>query len=586
MRKYFVLVVVGFLLIGSCVLTAPVYALDVAIPPDFNTYTIGVNNGPSEGYFYICPTNRGPRGGSGENWSIIMDNDGNVKFFLKGTRNMFPFPDINIISVGLGRDGNGFMDLTYTMVDTITPANDLAMDGHDIAIFGEGDDRTYWVLVKDPRPVDMSELVEDGNPDAIVTGHGLQKFNAAKEVVWEWYSLDHTDQIPITDLDDPEKLLGDEFEHLHTNALWVDNEEGTVMISNRSQSDIAKIKIGADDTYADGEVIWRLGGGRGNQFEFVDDEVFLSQHDISKLDNGNILLFDDGYEDSLHYTRATEYTLDEDLLTATLVWSYTQDPPSYTGNQGGAFREASGNTCIAWGGARSTDINSTEVTAEGEIAWQIIFDPLEEGGFIPENYRLYKSDMIGVAAIPYVVTYLDDQTVEVTCNWFGHEEEVASYDVFMGESPDPAEVHGNTNTGTYVIEDLAYDTDYYFRIKAFDGDGNEISEFSNQLMITPLNAVEDDDEYIVPQEFELSQNYPNPFNPVTTLSVKLPYTSRLKVQVYDIVGRQVASLYNGVMPAGSQELKFDGNSLASGIYFVKMNVPGKFEQVRKIVLMK
>ncbi|MBZ0263553.1 T9SS type A sorting domain-containing protein, partial [bacterium] len=68
--------------------------------------------------------------------------------------------------------------------------------------------------------------------------------------------------------------------------------------------------------------------------------------------------------------------------------------------------------------------------------------------------------------------------------------------------------------------------------------------------------------------------------------VELPYTSRLKVQVYDMIGRQVASLYNGVMAAGSRELQFDGSGLASGIYFVKMQVPGQFEQTRKIVLMK
>ncbi|MFC2170618.1 aryl-sulfate sulfotransferase, partial [Calditrichota bacterium] len=583
--------------IGSLVITTPVNALDMTLPTDFCTYTVDVNNNPAEGYIYITPGQEDKRSRYYNYWSAVMDNDGNVLYFYKGDKRMKPFPELGLQSHtfdvdGWRSSGIGFWDMTYTLVDSInSPINELDIDNHDFAIFGEGDDRVYWTEMRDPRIVDMSAVVDSGNPECEVTGFALFKLNSAREVVWEWYSFDHLDEIPITDVDDQEGLTGDRLSYLHLNGFHVDNENGTIMISNRKQSEVACIKVGADDTYADGEVMWRLGGGRGNQFTFVNDiegqEAFLTQHHCSRLDNGNILVFDDGHEDSLHFAHAKEYELDLDAMTATLVWSYAQEETTYTGNGGGAFRhEASGNTCIGWGGKRTTDIVATEVNPAGEVVWEITFYPPFEDGPQPQTYRFYKTDMIGVAAVPYVVTYLDDQTVEITCNWFGHEEEVASYDVFMGESPDPAEVHGNTNTGTYVIEDLAYDTDYYFRIKAFDGDGNEISDFSNQVMITPLNAVEDNNEIIIPEEFELSQNYPNPFNPVTTLNVRLPHTSRLKVQVYDIMGRQVAQLYNGVMPAGIQELHFDGNSLASGIYFVKLDVPGKFEQVRKIILMK
>ncbi|MDP8288498.1 MAG: T9SS type A sorting domain-containing protein, partial [Candidatus Electryonea clarkiae] len=155
-----------------------------------------------------------------------------------------------------------------------------------------------------------------------------------------------------------------------------------------------------------------------------------------------------------------------------------------------------------------------------------------------------------------------------------------------GESTEPAEIHGNTDTGIYEIADLAYDTDFYFRIKAVDGGGNEISEYSNETMVAPFNAVGDDVAGSIPEEFILEQNYPNPFNPATSISVNLPHTSRITVQVFDIMGRQVASLYNGVMSAGSHELAFDGTELASGIYFVKAVVPGRMEQVRKMVLIK
>ena len=69
-----------------------------------------------------------------------------------------------------------------------------------------------------------------------------------------------------------------------------------------------------------GAIIWRL-GGKNNQFSFINDTIgFSHQHAIRRLENGNISLFDNGNYHSPPFSRAIEYSLNENNKTATLVW--------------------------------------------------------------------------------------------------------------------------------------------------------------------------------------------------------------------------------------------------------------------------
>ena len=86
----------------------------------------------------------------------------------------------------------------------------------------------------------------------------------------------------------------------------------------------------------------------------------------------------------------------------------------------------------------------------------------------------------------------------------------------------------------------------------------------------PTENVQSEPE--IPTSFELD-NYPNPFNPSTTLKLSIPEQSEVEVAVYDIVGRQVQLLVDGVMAAGVYEVVFDASELPSGIYLVRMLTP-------------
>lgn len=92
-------------------------------------------------------------------------------------------------------------------------------------------------------------------------------------------------------------------------------------------------------------------------------------------------------------------------------------------------------------------------------------------------------------------------------------------------------------------------------------------------------------ENILPTESFLYQNYPNPFNSNTTIKYSIGKGSFVKIGVYDVLGREISNLIKEYKPVGTYSVIFDGNSLSSGIYFVKLEMENLF-QVRKVVLMK
>jgi hypothetical protein len=89
----------------------------------------------------------------------------------------------------------------------------------------------------------------------------------------------------------------------------------------------------------------------------------------------------------------------------------------------------------------------------------------------------------------------------------------------------------------------------------------------------------------VPKTFSLEQNYPNPFNPVTTIRYSLAAPEHLKLRVYDILGRQVATLIDEKQNVGIYEVPFNASSVASGVYFYRIEA-GSFIQTKIMVLVK
>ena len=94
-----------------------------------------------------------------------------------------------------------------------------------------------------------------------------------------------------------------------------------------------------------------------------------------------------------------------------------------------------------------------------------------------------------------------------------------------------------------------------------------------------------ENESTVTADFTLFHNYPNPFNPSTKIRYEIPERSFVTLKVYDVLGKEIATLVNEEKLNGNYEVEFNGIGLASGIYYYRITV-GNFSQTKKMILLK
>lgn len=112
---------------------------------------------------------------------------------------------------------------------------------------------------------------------------------------------------------------------------------------------------------------------------------------------------------------------------------------------------------------------------------------------------------------------------------------------------------------------------------------NVISYVLKSTGVTAVN--ESDEANTIPNKFELNQNYPNPFNPSTIIKYQLPSESFVTIKIYDLLGKEVATLVNENKSAGNYQINFDAGKLTSGMYIYTISA-NNFVQSKKMLLMK
>jgi hypothetical protein len=118
------------------------------------------------------------------------------------------------------------------------------------------------------------------------------------------------------------------------------------------------------------------------------------------------------------------------------------------------------------------------------------------------------------------------------------------------------------------------------RSERFDGSGPRFELLITQTGVDGLTELG-----ATPEDFTLAQNYPNPFNPTTVISYQLPVNSEVRLEVYDMLGRNVATLVDGRVAAGRHTVNFDASNLSSGVYLYRLQA-GSQIMTRKLTILK
>jgi hypothetical protein len=344
-----------------------------SLPKDFPEIIVDSINNPAPGYIFLTPFGY-PRP-IPSTYLIIIDNFGIPIFYRRtGAERTLDFKKQANGMLTYYQDGKYYvLDNSYNIIDSLTMQNGYTTDLHECAALKNGH---FLMMCYDRQYVAMDTVVEGGNPNALVTGVVFQELDENKNVVFQWRSWDH---YQITDATYDVVLTGATVDYVHGNAIEKDYD-GNFLLSNRHLDEITKIDS------ATGKIIWRLGGKycENNQFTFINDPIgFSHQHDIRRLPNRNITIFDNGNLHSPPFSRAVEYSLDETNKTATLVQEYRNNPETYSVAMGSARKLDNQNLIVGWG-LNNTPPAISEVTPDGLVTMHLS---------IPDtmvNYRAFK----------------------------------------------------------------------------------------------------------------------------------------------------------------------------------------------------
>ncbi|MBN1153841.1 endo-1,4-beta-xylanase [candidate division KSB1 bacterium] len=160
--------------------------------------------------------------------------------------------------------------------------------------------------------------------------------------------------------------------------------------------------------------------------------------------------------------------------------------------------------------------------------------------------------------------------VDVGTNYNALDSLLLSIDT-LNESDYTIESWSNLVTAI-TLANCAMDQNYSATVSAADAlnEAKEtlVSAIEGLMMCTDVDVFVGNN----PVSFSLEQNYPNPFNPVTHISYSIPYDGYVSLNVFDLLGEEVATIFNGFQPAGYYITQFDGSNLASGVYFYQVKM--------------
>lgn len=288
---------------------------------------------------------------------VIIDHTGRVVWYMTAPdpvlSNFQAHPEGSYTLLARGTEVQ-----EYRLLDELGNETDrLACVGRDETRFHETRvmaNGSYWVMCHFRETADLTDL--GGLSEVALDWTVVQHVSPAGELLWEWNSADHFD---VSDVGEEAIVGASAINVTHGNAIAFDTD-GNLLVSWRELDEVTKIEAET------GDIIWRFGGGLRNQFTFVNDPKasFERQHGVRVVEPGVIQLLDNA---DAAPSRLVRYRIDEQAMTAELLFEFIDAPDTYTPVGGGTDVLPGGGALVSFGRAGRV----IETSATGERLWEL-----------------------------------------------------------------------------------------------------------------------------------------------------------------------------------------------------------------------
>ena len=319
-----------FLLFGSIIL--PAQNFNRPVPPGIPPYEFVLHDSSYQGYYLTTPF-RINAAGNAPVPALILDSKGFVFWYmLVDARNVLDFtfnPEqqrYQYVKFQNPQKIKGMLlDSGLRLLDSVTTQNGVLPDVHDFQISKNG---TFLLAGVIDSVVNLSAYQFNGMPGSAAThaiGFVVQELDEDRHLLFQWNSNDYIH--PGAAYVGYPYSAGS-FDYCHGNTIEEDTD-GNLLISFRNLDAVYKIERQT------GAILWQL-GGKTSSFSFTNDPGFSGQHDVRRLPNGNIAMFDNANMAAPpQISRTVEYRLDTLNWTATKVWEYKYAPAVFSPSMGG-----------------------------------------------------------------------------------------------------------------------------------------------------------------------------------------------------------------------------------------------------------
>jgi hypothetical protein len=389
----------------------------VSVPGDFPAITTRELGTTAPGLVFFGSNFR--EEGTG-NYLIACRNDGTPYMYKRfddvGNSANFVLQATGVLSAYFfGSSRHYVLDRQLNIIDVYNPGHGYSGDDHELLILENG----HALLISEQHvKIDMSRFVSGGRSSAIIQINMFQEFDTEKNVIFEWRTWDHYDLEDVIGVD----LTNGNIDYIHMNSVSLDYD-GHYIISARHLNEVTKINRET------GEIIWRL-GGKNNQFNFLNEDTpFSYQHHFRAVPDqpGHYTLFDNGNMRNSKFSRAVEYKLDTQNMTAEKVWEYRYTPDRYSSMMGNVQRLSNGHTFIDW--STTSPVKACEVSNNGTL----LFDLFSYGA---STYRSHRFEFQENFDAPYLILENHGALLNLVFNKFG-DPDVAGYQIYHKIDSEP-----------------------------------------------------------------------------------------------------------------------------------------------------